>query len=231
VQVGDPSQATPFPEVTIPATGPAMPIQVEEVFSIATMSIPAQVRVTVTGTLPTGCSGFPIEISQRIVGDTVDISINQITAENAICPAMIVPYQVLIPLWGGYDPIPTITANGVAESVAGNGGGQAGAETRMPIMVESVMPLTTRSIPAQVVLIVNGTLPTGCDDLPVEVTQSRDGANVTVEIVQIVPENQICTMAIVPYEEHVRLDGEFWNDTFLITVNGFEVEPLALGAQ
>ncbi len=231
VQVGDPSDATPFPEVAVPATGPAVPIQVEEVFSIATMSIPAQVRTTVTGTLPTGCTGFPIEISQRIEGDTVAITINQITAELAACPAMIVPYQELIPLWGAYDPIPSVTANGVPEFGADGGEAQAGGEERLPIVVENVMPLTTRSIPAQVVLIVSGTLPTGCDDLPVEVTQTRDGANVNVEIVQIVPENQMCTMAIVPYEEHIRLDGEFWGDTFNITVNGFQVEPLPLGVE
>lgn len=231
VQVGDPSEATPFPEVAIPANGPAMPIQVDEVFSIATMSIPAQVRVSVSGTLPTGCTGFPIEISQRIEDDTVAITINQITAENAACIAMLVPYQVLIPLWGAFDTIPTVTVNGVAETGASDGETQTGTDTRMPIFVENVLPLTTRSIPAQIVLFVTGTLQTGCADLPIEVTQARDGANVNVEIVQIVPENQACPMMIVPYEEHIRLDGDFWGDTFNITVNGFAVEPLPLGVE
>lgn len=93
---------------------------------------------------------------------------------------------------------------------------------RQPIMIEEVMPMTTRSLPAQINLRVSGTIGDGCD-FPVQVEQTRDGDTVSVTLYREMPADVACTMMVQSYEDSIQLDDTFDSGSYTITVNGVSV--------
>jgi hypothetical protein len=85
--------------------------------------------------------------------------------------------------------------------------------------IDTVEALLLESFPVQISLKVTGYQPDGCD-VPVQVTQVRDGNNVKVEIFRELPADAICTMIIKSYENSIKLDGGFEPGTYTIDVNG-----------
>jgi hypothetical protein len=70
---------------------------------------------------------------------------------------------------------------------------------------------------------VSGYQPDGCD-LPVIVEQRRDGNTVYVDIYRELPPDVFCTMQLVPYNDTIKLDGDFESGSYQINVNGVIVE-------
>jgi len=90
---------------------------------------------------------------------------------------------------------------------------------RRPITIERVMPMTSRSLPAQVNLRVQGTIGDGCN-FPVKVEQVRDGNTVTVTVYREIQPDVACTMMTQPYEDTIQLNGTFDRGSYRIIVNG-----------
>lgn len=85
---------------------------VEEVEAFVLESYPMQIRLAVRGYWPSGCSA-EVMVEQRLEGDTVTVSIWRALPRDAVCTAVIVPYDETIPLEGGFTRLPaTITVNG-----------------------------------------------------------------------------------------------------------------------
>lgn len=89
--------------------------------------------------------------------------------------------------------------------------------------VESIEPMFLESFPVQIHLRVIGSLPTGCD-VPLVVSQQRDGNQVTVQITQELPADTMCPMILLPLDTNVPLDGGFEPGTYTITVNGVSID-------
>ncbi|MBZ0293198.1 MAG: hypothetical protein K8L99_11590 [Anaerolineae bacterium] len=79
------------------------------------------------------------------------------------------------------------------------------------------------SLPPQVELHIKGEQPDGCE-LPVQVTQQRDGNTVIVEIFREVPADMICPMMLQPYEGTIRLEGTFQPGNYTFKINDYTVE-------
>ena len=89
------------------------------------------------------------------------------------------------------------------------------------LAVESVQVRIMESFPVQVSAQVKGHLRDGCESLA-GTTQSRNGNTVSVTIATERETDRVCTQALVPVEENVRLDGAFPSGTYVVRVNGIE---------
>lgn len=89
--------------------------------------------------------------------------------------------------------------------------------------IHEVDLLVMESNPPQVELHVRGEHPDGCQ-LPVQVTQHREGSTIIVEIFRDVPADMICPMMLQPYEGNIRLEGTFPQGRYTFRVNDFTVE-------
>ncbi len=72
--------------------------------------------------------------------------------------------------------------------------------------------------PPRILLDVSGEHPDGCD-YPVQVSQSREGNTVTVEVYRELPADVFCPMILKPYQDTISLDGRFEGGRYTINVN------------
>jgi hypothetical protein len=72
-------------------------------------------------------------------------------------------------------------------------------------IVDSVDVLIAESFPVQANAIARGNLPDGCTTID-QIISTQDGNTFNVSITTIRPANQVCTQALVPFEESFALD-------------------------
>ena len=97
-----------------------------------------------------------------------------------------------------------------------------GDGSKVPITVESVLAQSTRSIPPQVTLLIEGTRPAECD-FPLRTELRPAGTDITVEIYQYVAADASCGGEAIPYSARIPL-GELGDDGYTFTVNGVPAE-------
>ena len=78
-------------------------------------------------------------------------------------------------------------------------------------------------------VLVQGALPDACAELT-EVTQSREGHFVTVDLAMRQPRETVCAAVVRPFRFYVVLDGGFQAGSYTLRVNGsptpFQVLPV-----
>ena len=88
--------------------------------------------------------------------------------------------------------------------------------------VESVEVLILESFPVQIHVVAQGTLPNGCTEID-EVIVQQEGAVFDVAVTTIREPDQVCTEALVPFEESIPLDVlGLPAGTYTVAVNGVE---------
>jgi hypothetical protein len=88
----------------------------------------------------------------------------------------------------------------------------------VPHVISTVEIFVLESFPVQISLGVIGYQADGCT-FPVQVTQSRTGNTITVNIFRDVPINVMCTMQVIEDRETIMLEGTFDPGTYTIIVN------------
>lgn len=102
-------------------------------------------------------------------------------------------------------------------------GSTPGNEVEVGYMqVESINVRIAESFPVQVYARIQGWLGDGCTELG-SISQNRSGNIINVEITTHRPAQATCTMALVGWEENLRLEGEFPPGDYELTVNGKSV--------
>lgn len=87
---------------------------VEDVEAFVLETYPMQIRLAVRGYWPSGCSG-DVHTEQRLEGEALTVTIWRALPIDAVCPAVIVPYEETIAIEGSFTRLPTaITVNGWA---------------------------------------------------------------------------------------------------------------------
>jgi inhibitor of cysteine peptidase len=76
------------------------------------------------------------------------------------------------------------------------------------VYVDSIQVLIMESFPVQVSVTVNGNLPDGCTSIVGSKAERIDDTNFELSIFTERPEDMMCTMALVPFEESIKLDVE-----------------------
>jgi hypothetical protein len=204
------------PEGPVFTDAQVFPVAVESATAYYTADAPPRIAVFVTGTLPTGCTGLAMEMTEFQDGDTVYVTIGQVVPGDVACPAVIVPYSDVLTLEGEYDMNVRVVVNDVP---ANQNLETAQVVDLMQVVVESVVAVPSETNPQAIEVTVTGSLPTGCQDLPVQYIYDQQGSVVNVSLHQLVPPDTICPMMLLPYEETFELTGNFETGTAVI-VNG-----------
>jgi len=88
--------------------------------------------------------------------------------------------------------------------------------------IDSLRIETSESFPVEQTLVVTGTLPNGCTYLNTP-TQLRDG-NVFYVTLDTYTEGDVCTEALVPYEERIALQvNNLPGGVYIVNINGREI--------
>ncbi len=89
--------------------------------------------------------------------------------------------------------------------------------------ISDVQGMVLTSFPAQIVLQISGAQTDGCN-YPVQITQTRSGNTVTLDIYREVPMSVMCPQVVLPYNDSIKLDGSFEPGTYTIHVNEYTLE-------
>jgi hypothetical protein len=89
------------PSGSIPGSDGSWPLVVEDVSVTVLESYQMQLHLTVRGYWSNGCEA-PVDIQQRRWENTVTVQIVRQLPADAICPAVIIPVETVIPLEGGF---------------------------------------------------------------------------------------------------------------------------------
>ncbi|HUT18562.1 MAG TPA: hypothetical protein VM366_05325, partial [Anaerolineae bacterium] len=86
--------------------------------------------------------------------------------------------------------------------------------------VEAIEILILESFPVQVNVVARGNLPDGCTTID-RIEQERDESVFVITITTVRPAEQMCTEALVPFEEVISLDvAGLKAGTYTVDVNG-----------
>ena len=91
------------------------------------------------------------------------------------------------------------------------------------VYVDSIQILILESFPVQVHVKVVGNLPDGCTSIVGSKAEMVDESTFELNIYTERPEDMMCTMALVPFEETIQLDVEGLS-AGTYTVRGFDLE-------
>lgn len=96
---------------------------------------------------------------------------------------------------------------------------QNGEMVEGPVFVNSTEVQLMESFPIQVVVLVEGELPTPCHVLEYTVSEPDADGRIDVEMWSEAPEDEACIQVLEPFEERVRI-GEFESGEYEIYLNG-----------
>lgn len=96
-------------------------------------------------------------------------------------------------------------------------------ENQQAIFVDDLKINIMESFPVQVSATVVGNLPDGCTRIVDSKAEMVDQTTFELQIITERPEDMMCTMALVPFEEHINLDVEGL-PAGTYTVKGFGLE-------
>ena len=91
--------------------------------------------------------------------------------------------------------------------------GSAFVDTSEIVMMESN--------PVQVVLKVNGTLPTPCHELRAEVSEPDENNQINVELFSLTKPGKMCIQVLEPFETSIPL-GSYQSGDYTVYINGTE---------
>jgi inhibitor of cysteine peptidase len=178
-------------------------------------SFPLQAQVIVSGYLPDGCTELD-EITVDRDGNEFLLTIKtRKPSGDVMCTEALVPFEETVDLdilgldAGTYTVVAqdkqvsfTLDVDNVLEP----GDDEAEYTYGSNAVVEDLMINIMESFPLQVSVTLVGYLPDGCTEIE-EIKASREGQIFSIEIVTKRPAGDVaCTMAIVPFEEVVKLD-------------------------
>lgn len=90
--------------------------------------------------------------------------------------------------------------------------------------VADVQVQTVEGSPSQIMLLISGTHPDGCN-YPIETIQRQNGNTIHVLVYRIIPPDAFCTMVMQNFEASIPLEGTFTpGETLKVTVNDYALE-------
>lgn len=164
-----------------------------------------------------GCE-YPIRTAVDVVGNTVNIDVFRAeTNVQQVCQAVMRFFEqtVTVELAPG-DYSYTVNDQSGEFSI------EEGEVRRVLHNIGNVEVMILESMPPQINLQVTGTIPDGCEGETLVETRREDD-RVFVEIYRELPVDVMCPMMVVDYSDTIDL-GAFQPGTYIIDVNGFEVE-------
>lgn len=189
------------------------PVQIE---SMGLYTAGDGIYLRAAGIYQSGCGGGSTFVRQQKHAAGYFVDIVEVRLGGDICPFMARLYDanILIVI---SEELPVSVNGQLVEAQMAN------LPVRSLTLIDSVEVLILESFPVQLNLVVKGSHPDGCE-LPVIVSERREGNLIQVEIFREVPIAAICPMILLTYEETISLKGSYEPGKYQIDVNGFVVE-------
>ncbi len=177
-------------------------------------------------------SAMATGFAQRTSDGTIYLVVYATRPEGRLCAEVLTPYETTIPLElhevGAGDW--TVDVNGITKTLslpsallvtpppANSPAGPTREVISGKAAVDSLEIGETSAVSAT--LIVRGTLPDGCTQIADHV-QAVQGNTLRIELYTARPADQICTQALVPFEERIALDlAGLERGRYTVEVNG-----------
>lgn len=91
--------------------------------------------------------------------------------------------------------------------------------SRGEVFINEASLLIRESFPPQIVLTLNGALPTPCHNLRVAIPEPDAENKINVDVYSVVDPNQVCIQVLEPFQENIEL-GTFPSGHYTVWVNG-----------
>jgi len=193
---------------------------IEGLFVEVLESFPVQVRVTVDGYLPDGCTELH-DILTSWDGDTFTIEIiTRKPTGDVACTQALVPFENTVKVDLDVEGLEAGTYRVVAQdqeatftleadnAIPDDDNDDAKYAFDQAARIKGMRVNVMESFPVQVRVMLDGYLPDGCTEI-YEINTTRDGDTFNIEVITRRPTGDVfCTMAIVPFEETIKLDVE-----------------------
>lgn len=180
---------------------------VEAVEVLLLESFPLQVQVVARGNLPDGCTQID-EVTELLEGNTFRVEIRTIRPADAICTAVIVPFQQVIPLdvYGLPAGAYKVLVNGQPAAFEFS---QDNILMEEPVkvgvaMVDSLELIAETASPDVITILVRGNLPDGCTTIS-GTSQEVEGSTIRVTLSTERPAEAMCIAVVLPYEEMIEI--------------------------
>lgn len=177
------------------------------------------VEVTVSGTLPDGCTTID-EINMERQADTFFVDITTVRPTDEVCTEALVPFEETVTLdTADLQPgIYTVNINSVAEQFQIGEGTADGDNVITGLANVENVDVTVQE--SSIDVVVSGNLQDGCTEIA-DVTTERQAAGFVISITTARPADQICTEALVPFEETITIDtGDLEPGAYTVDANG-----------
>ena len=187
----------------------------------------------IVGLILVACSGAPTQATQPAAtsNPTLPESMpaSQEPQTQETLPAT--PPSIKLPVIGVGEPEASPTSEEVGSGQATlepePEGEQSGGGVMVPgeIQIDSAEVLLEKGDPAQVSLVVKGSLPTPCHQFAYDLGQPDENGVLDIHIYSLADPDQICTQVVQPFEETIEL-GAFPAGKYTILVNGDIIQEL-----
>ncbi len=219
-----PSEATVQPS---PGDTVRIDTVIESVEPLILESYPMQLQLNVTGYQSNGCD-YPVQVEQAMDGNNIIVRIFIEMPLAVTCPAVIVPYDATIPIDGSFTGGSyTIIVNNVTTQVdfapTAPTATPFGVPTGANLIVEEVVPGAQSAAPATIIVQISGYFEDACD-LPIMVSQTRDGNTFIISLSREIPPNVRCAAGPTPFTIDVTLSEQLMEGPHTVIVNGVSVE-------
>jgi hypothetical protein len=114
-------------------------------------------------------------------------------------------------------PNEPVTANPMPQPYAPQPGDTA--LTRGVVYLDSEEIMVMESYPVQIMLVLEGSLPTPCNQLRVSANPPDEQNRIQVEVYSVIDPAKICAQVLEPFDANVGL-GSFPSGHYLVIVNG-----------
>lgn len=204
---------------------------------------PGAYSIEIHGHFPDGCTEL-YDVTQTIEGGRIIVTVYSSRDPEAMCTMALVPFSYTLALdAAGLAPGDNVVdVNGVTvplepsdEDAAPPAPGPARGDVIVgQASVEQLDVLILESFPVQINVVIEGHLADGCTRVG-EISVSVAANRVRIVVNTERPRDAICTMALVPFRETVRLDNrQLTPGTYTVEVHGLtdelRVEAGMLGA-
>lgn len=176
-------------------------------------SDPVQVRVEITGDLPTPCHLLAVSGD----GDTIEIS--SLYDPLEACDLVLQGFATTVDLGPKPNGDHTVVVNGETYAYTVGGALDDGPVTG-PAFVETVDFLFLESYPVQVRAIIRGSVPTPCHTAGA-VVGDRKGNRIPITVSSTAPTGAVCAQVLEPFELTVAA-GSFETGDYVVEIDGVE---------
>jgi len=201
-------------------------LTIESVELVQAESWPVQIRMELTGTLPSACHSLDYAVILPGTDGVIDVEAHAKLEGNSECAQQREPFRQGIGL-GSYtegdfevllngEPVGEIRLG--SESMA-PGSTDDGGMTRGPVFIDEVELVILESFPVQIELVIRGALPTPCASLEWSVEDPDAQGRIRVEAFSLQDPTIDCIQVLEEIEERLPI-GSYSEGSYGVWLNG-----------